>query len=69
MCTLSVLNVSLRSKYFEGVKESYHFDDDEAEMLPNHLLGTTPLIESLRPKSYALFQHVHDFLITYGQFA
>jgi len=37
---------------FEGVTDSYNFEwSDEPEVLPNHLLGTTPLIESLRPKS------------------
>jgi hypothetical protein len=39
-------------KHFEGVTESYNFDwSDEPELLSNHLLGTTPQIESLRPKS------------------
>ena len=36
---------------FEGTIESYNFDDDVPQVLPNHLVGTTPLIESLRPKS------------------
>jgi len=38
-------------KNFEGFAESYNFEDDEPQMLPNHLVGTTPVIESLRPKS------------------
>ena len=37
--------------HFEGTAESYNFDDELPQYLPNHLLGTTPLIESLRPKS------------------
>ena len=36
---------------FEGTVESQNEPDDEFNLLPNHLLGTTPLIESLRPKS------------------
>jgi len=36
---------------FEGTIESHNFDDEVAQTLPNHLLGTTPQIESLRPKS------------------
>ena len=38
-------------QHFEGMVESYNFEDEPPQMLPNHLLGTTPLIESLRPKS------------------
>ena len=37
--------------HFEGTFESYNFDDEPPEILPNTLVGTTPLIESLRPKS------------------
>ena len=37
--------------HFEGTFESYNFDDEQPQILPNHLVGTTPLIESLRPKS------------------
>ena len=37
--------------HFEGTAESYLFLDDVPQVLPNHLLGTTPLIESIRPKS------------------
>uniref|UniRef100_A0A7S0NXZ0 Uncharacterized protein n=1 Tax=Calcidiscus leptoporus TaxID=127549 RepID=A0A7S0NXZ0_9EUKA len=39
------------AKYFEGNFESCSFEGEPANMLPNHLLGTTPTIESLRPKS------------------
>merc|ERR1719231_598600 len=39
------------ARNFEGTVESYNFDDEPPQMLPNHLLGPTPLIESLRPKS------------------
>ena len=35
---------------FEGTTESYNFDDEIPQILPNHLLGTTPQIEGLRPK-------------------
>ena len=38
-------------RHFEGTFESYNFEDDPPQLLPNHLVGTTPLIESLRPKS------------------
>lgn len=37
--------------YFEGTIESFNFADEPPQMLPNHLVGTTPQIESLRPKS------------------
>ena len=37
--------------HFEGTVECHKFDDDDPQVLPNHLLGTTPRIESLRPKS------------------
>jgi len=36
---------------FEGFAESRHFEDEQPHMHPNHLLGTTPQIEGLRPKS------------------
>ena len=36
---------------FAGTVGSLHEEGDEEITLPNHLLGTTPLIESLRPKS------------------
>jgi N6-adenosine-specific RNA methylase IME4 len=36
---------------FAGTVASLHEEGDEEITLPNHLLGTTPLIESLRPKS------------------
>lgn len=36
---------------FEGTVPSFNFEDELPEMLSNHLLGTTPEIESLRPKS------------------
>ena len=39
------------AKHFEGTFESYNFDDEMPQTLPNHLVGTTPQIESLRPKS------------------
>ena len=36
---------------FEGMHESYIFEGELPQTIPNHLLGTTPAIESLRPKS------------------
>ena len=38
---------------FEGSFESYNFEDELPQVLPNPLLGTTLQIESLRPKSCA----------------
>jgi hypothetical protein len=37
--------------HFEGTIESFNFEDEVPQILSNHLLGTTPQIESLRPKS------------------
>ena len=37
--------------YFEGTIESFNFADEPPQMLPNHLVGTTPQIEGIRPKS------------------
>ena len=39
------------AKHFEGNVESYNFEDDEPQILSNHLNGTNPIIESIRPKS------------------
>ena len=39
------------ARNFEGTCESQNAEDEPPAMLPNHLNGTTPLIESLRPKS------------------
>jgi len=39
------------AKHFEGTVESSCFDDEPPTLLSNHLLGTTPQIEALRPKS------------------
>jgi len=39
------------ARYFEGTIDSHKNEWDPPQMLPNHLLGTTPQIESLRPKS------------------
>jgi hypothetical protein len=39
------------ARNFEGTVESYNFDDEVPQILSNHLNGTTPQIESLRPKS------------------
>ncbi len=39
------------ASYFEGTVESRCFDDEPPTLLPNHLLGTTPQVEALRPKS------------------
>ncbi|KAL1507424.1 hypothetical protein AB1Y20_015998 [Prymnesium parvum] len=37
--------------HFEGQHESYNFEGELPTLIPNHLLGTTPIIEALRPKS------------------
>ena len=39
------------AKHFEGTFESFSLDDEIPQILSNHLTGTTPLIESIRPKS------------------
>jgi len=39
------------ASHFEGSVESLSAEGEAPQMLPNHLLGTTPEIESLRPKS------------------
>ena len=39
------------ARYFEGTVPSSCFEDEPPTQLPNHLLGTTPQIEALRPKS------------------
>ena len=41
----------VRGGAFVEFVESLQEEGDEEITLPNHLLGTTPLIESLRPKS------------------
>jgi len=47
----SSLEVEEWARHFEGSHESRCFEDEPAQSLPNHLLGTTPQIEALRPKS------------------
>jgi len=39
------------ARHFEGSCESHNNEWDPPQILPNHLLGTNPVIESLRPKS------------------
>jgi len=39
------------ASHFEGTYESFSNDFEPPQILANHLVGTTPLIESLRPKS------------------
>ena len=42
------------ASHFEGTTESHNFEGELPQILSNHLLGTTPQIESLRPKSCVL---------------
>ncbi|KAL3917641.1 MAG: hypothetical protein SGPRY_006326, partial [Prymnesium sp.] len=37
--------------YFEGQRTSHNFEGEPPTVISNHLLGTTPTIEALRPKS------------------